>query len=84
MEIISEAHVFAEKTGPGSDAMETLIQENYGPLAYKMSRRLTTGAYTPARGELFIYMIIGCGLTNYKGRSHGRTSTLQSKILTMV
>ncbi|KAH9219272.1 NAD binding domain of 6-phosphogluconate dehydrogenase-domain-containing protein [Leptodontidium sp. 2 PMI_412] len=49
MEMISEAHVFAEKTGLGSEAMETLIKENYGPLAYTMSRRLTTGVYVPAK-----------------------------------
>lgn len=49
MEMISEAHVFAEKTGLGSEAMEALIKENYGPLAYTMSRRLTTGVYVPAK-----------------------------------
>ncbi|KAH7327126.1 hypothetical protein BKA65DRAFT_554689 [Rhexocercosporidium sp. MPI-PUGE-AT-0058] len=51
MEMISEAHVFAEKTGLGGEAMETLIKENYGPLAYTMSRRLTTGVYVPAKDE---------------------------------
>lgn len=51
MEIVAEAHVFAEKTGLGSEAMETLIKENYGPLAYTMSRRLTTGVYVPAKNE---------------------------------
>ena len=51
MEIISEAHVFAEKTGLGTETMEALIQENYGPLAHMMSKRLTTGAYEPARGR---------------------------------
>lgn len=50
MEIISEAHVFAEKSGLGSEALEALIQENYGPLAYSMSKRLTTGSYAPAPG----------------------------------
>lgn len=49
MEIIAEAHVFAEKTGLGSEAMETLIEQQYGPLALSMSKRLTTGAYLPAR-----------------------------------
>jgi len=52
MEIVSEAHVFAEKTGLGSDAMEMLIEANYGPLMHTMSKRLTTGAYEPPRGEL--------------------------------
>ncbi|TVY28031.1 putative oxidoreductase [Lachnellula hyalina] len=51
MEMISEAHVFAEKTGLGSENMEMLIKENYGELAYTMSKRLTTGAYCPPKGE---------------------------------
>lgn len=51
MEIVSEAHVFAEKTGLGSDNLEALIKENYGPLMHTMSKRLTTGAYCPPKGE---------------------------------
>jgi 3-hydroxyisobutyrate dehydrogenase-like beta-hydroxyacid dehydrogenase len=51
MEIVSEAHVFAEKAGLGSEAMETLIEANYGPLMTTMSKRLTTGAYEPPRGR---------------------------------
>ncbi|KAF6824043.1 hypothetical protein CMUS01_10417 [Colletotrichum musicola] len=51
MELVAEAHVFAEKTGLGTDAMETLIEHQYGPLALSMSKRLTTGAYMPPRGE---------------------------------
>jgi 3-hydroxyisobutyrate dehydrogenase-like beta-hydroxyacid dehydrogenase len=51
MEIVSEAHVFAEKSGLGTEAMETLIEENYGPLMHTMSKRLTTGAYEPPRRE---------------------------------
>lgn len=51
MEMISEAHVFAEKTGLGCENLEALIKENYGPLAHTMSKRLTTGAYCPPRGE---------------------------------
>ncbi|GME66486.1 6-phosphogluconate dehydrogenase family protein [Neofusicoccum parvum] len=50
MEIVAEAHVFAENTGLGSEAMEALIEQQYGPLALSMSQRLTTGAYMPARG----------------------------------
>ena len=49
-ELIAEAHVFAEKTGLGSSALEALVEQQYGPLALSMSRRLTTGAYVPARG----------------------------------
>lgn len=51
MEVVAEAHVFAEKTGLGSEAMESLVEQQYGPLALSMSKRLTTGAYMPARGE---------------------------------
>ncbi|KAL1644156.1 hypothetical protein SLS58_004436 [Diplodia intermedia] len=51
MEVISEAHVFAEKTGLGSEAMEALLEQQYGPLAFNMSKRLTTGAYMPAKEE---------------------------------
>lgn len=51
MEVVAEAHVFAEKTGLGSEAMESLIEQQYGPLALSMSKRLTTGAYMPAKDE---------------------------------
>lgn len=51
MEVVAEAHIFAEKTGLGSEAMEALIEQQYGPLPLSMSRRLTTGAYMPAMGE---------------------------------
>jgi 3-hydroxyisobutyrate dehydrogenase-like beta-hydroxyacid dehydrogenase len=51
MEIVAEAHVFAEKTGLGSQAMEALLEQQYGPLALSMSKRLTTGAYMPAKDE---------------------------------
>ncbi|OBR04187.1 6-phosphogluconate dehydrogenase family protein [Colletotrichum higginsianum IMI 349063] len=50
MELVAEAHVFAEKTGLGTDAMERLIEQQYGPLALSMSKRMTTGAYMPPRG----------------------------------
>ncbi|KAM4062387.1 NAD binding domain of 6-phosphogluconate dehydrogenase [Hirsutella rhossiliensis] len=51
MELIAEAHVFAEKTGLGSMALEGLLQQEYGDQAHAMSRRLTTGVYMPALGE---------------------------------
>ncbi|RGP79021.1 oxidoreductase yfjr [Fusarium longipes] len=51
MEIIAEAHVLAEKSGLGSKNLESLIEQQYGPLAFSMSQRLTTGAYMPARGD---------------------------------
>ncbi|TQN69638.1 Glyoxylate/succinic semialdehyde reductase 2 [Colletotrichum shisoi] len=50
LELVAEAHVFAEKTGLGTDAMEGLIEQQYGPLALSMSKRMTTGAYMPPRG----------------------------------
>ncbi|KAK1987592.1 hypothetical protein LZ30DRAFT_152277 [Colletotrichum cereale] len=51
MELVAEAHVFAEKTGLGTEAMEKLLEQQYGPLALSMSKRMTTGAYMPPRGE---------------------------------
>ncbi|GKT46212.1 putative oxidoreductase YfjR [Colletotrichum spaethianum] len=51
MELVAEAHVFAEKTGLGTEAMENLIEQQYGPLALSMSRRMTSGAYMPSQGE---------------------------------
>lgn len=51
MEVIAETHVFAEKTGLGNDAMESLLEQQYGPLALSMSKRLTSGAYMPPKGE---------------------------------
>jgi 3-hydroxyisobutyrate dehydrogenase-like beta-hydroxyacid dehydrogenase len=51
MEIIAEAHVLAEKSGLGSKNLEALIEQQYGPLPFSMSQRLTTGAYMPARGD---------------------------------
>ncbi|KAL4770274.1 NAD binding domain of 6-phosphogluconate dehydrogenase-domain-containing protein [Aspergillus nidulans var. acristatus] len=43
MEAVGEAQVFAERTGLGSDVMEELIGEAFGPVA----GGLTTGAYAP-------------------------------------
>ncbi|TVY53961.1 Glyoxylate/succinic semialdehyde reductase 1 [Lachnellula cervina] len=48
MEVISEAHVFAEKTGLGSEVMESMIGNMFGPVLESYSKRLTTGAYAPA------------------------------------
>ncbi|KAH9219501.1 6-phosphogluconate dehydrogenase [Leptodontidium sp. 2 PMI_412] len=47
MEVISEAHVFAEKTGLGSTVLETMIGDMFGPVLESYSKRLTTGAYAP-------------------------------------
>ncbi|KAL4977360.1 NAD binding domain of 6-phosphogluconate dehydrogenase-domain-containing protein [Aspergillus desertorum] len=47
MEAVSEAQVFAERTGLGTGVMEELIGEAFGPVAGGYSKRLTTGAYAP-------------------------------------
>ncbi|KAL4786372.1 NAD binding domain of 6-phosphogluconate dehydrogenase-domain-containing protein [Aspergillus varians] len=47
MEAVGEAQVFAERTGLGTDAMEELIGDAFGPVAGGYSKRLTTGAYAP-------------------------------------
>lgn len=51
MEVVAETHVFAEKTGLGNGPVESLIEQQYGPLALSMSKRLTTGAYMPAKEQ---------------------------------
>lgn len=51
MELIAEAHVFAEKTGLGSELLENLLSLNFGTVAHSISTRMTTGAYIPGRGE---------------------------------
>lgn len=47
MEVISEAHVFAEKMGLGSPVLEQMLGDNFGPVIESYSKRLTTGAYAP-------------------------------------
>ncbi|KAK6088775.1 6-phosphogluconate dehydrogenase family protein [Seiridium cupressi] len=47
MEVISEAHVFAEKTGLGSPLLEQMLGDMFGPVIESYSKRLTTGAYAP-------------------------------------
>ncbi|KAF1996858.1 NAD(P)-binding protein [Amniculicola lignicola CBS 123094] len=51
MYLISEAHVLAEKSGLPAPVLETLIQENFGAMAYSDSLRMTQGVYYPAEGE---------------------------------
>ncbi|KAI0975674.1 hypothetical protein F4678DRAFT_277336 [Xylaria arbuscula] len=51
MEIIAEAHVFAEKTGLGADVLERLLELNFGTVAHSDSIRMTTGVYMPGKGE---------------------------------
>ncbi|KAF9874278.1 hypothetical protein CkaCkLH20_08261 [Colletotrichum karsti] len=47
MEVLSEAHVFAEKTGLGSDILENMITDMFGPVLESYSKRITSGAYAP-------------------------------------
>ncbi len=87
MEIISEAHVFAEKTGLGTGAMEMLLRENYGPLAYTMSQRLTTGAYEPPRGRNRNIKPINFSILTNAGKqmeNHGLISILLLRTSAMV
>lgn len=51
MELVAEAHVLAEKTGLGSAPLEELLKENFGPVIYTDSVRMTTGVYAPPKGE---------------------------------
>ncbi|KAI1755990.1 NAD binding domain of 6-phosphogluconate dehydrogenase-domain-containing protein [Xylaria castorea] len=51
MEIIAEAHVFAEKTGLSSAHLEKLLALNFGTVAHSISTRMTTGVYIPGNGE---------------------------------
>ncbi|KAI0844475.1 hypothetical protein F5Y00DRAFT_248685 [Daldinia vernicosa] len=51
MELIAEAHVFAEKTGLGSAALERLLELNFGTVAHSDSVRMTTGVYAPGKDQ---------------------------------
>lgn len=51
MEVIAEAHVFAEKTGLESGTLEQLLGNIFGPVVESYSRRLTTGGYAPGPSE---------------------------------
>ena len=50
MEVICEAHVFAEKTGLGSAILEKMLGDMFGPVIESYSKRVTTGAYYPSPG----------------------------------
>ncbi|KAI3559673.1 6-phosphogluconate dehydrogenase [Colletotrichum abscissum] len=47
MEVLSEAHVFAEKTGLGSPVLENMISDMFGPVLESYSKRITSGSYAP-------------------------------------
>ena len=50
-EIISEAHVFAEKSNLPPTILDDLIAQNYGEYAHSISLKLINGVYLPPRGE---------------------------------
>ncbi|KAF2008611.1 6-phosphogluconate dehydrogenase [Aaosphaeria arxii CBS 175.79] len=50
VEIMSEAHVFAEKTGLGSEILEKMIGDMFGPVIESYSKRVTQGHYAPPPG----------------------------------
>ncbi|KAL4874790.1 6-phosphogluconate dehydrogenase family protein [Aspergillus karnatakaensis] len=47
MEVISESHVFAEKTGLGTAQLQSFIADMFGPVLESYSERITSGAYAP-------------------------------------
>jgi 3-hydroxyisobutyrate dehydrogenase-like beta-hydroxyacid dehydrogenase len=51
MEVIAEAHVFAEKTGLGSAILEQALGDMFGPVVESYSKRMTTGIYAPGPGD---------------------------------
>lgn len=56
MEIVAEAHVFAEKSGLEPNILENLIEQNFGQLAFSDSQRMTSGVYIPQAGEFLPYI----------------------------
>jgi 3-hydroxyisobutyrate dehydrogenase-like beta-hydroxyacid dehydrogenase len=47
MEVLAEAHVFAERTGLGTQQLEQFVAQMFGPTLESYSKRITTGAYAP-------------------------------------
>lgn len=47
LEVISEAQVFAQLTGLGTEQLEQFIGSMFGPVLESYSKRITTGAYAP-------------------------------------
>ncbi|KAH7139994.1 NAD binding domain of 6-phosphogluconate dehydrogenase-domain-containing protein [Dactylonectria estremocensis] len=50
LEAIAETQVLAEKNGLGTQVMEEVIFENFGPVLGGYSRRMTSGSYAPKQG----------------------------------
>ncbi|KAH9865801.1 hypothetical protein J1614_009388 [Plenodomus biglobosus] len=51
MYMLSEAHTLAAKTGLPAQALEELLELNFGAYVHGVSARLTSGAYFPAEGQ---------------------------------
>ncbi|TQN68113.1 hypothetical protein CSHISOI_07378, partial [Colletotrichum shisoi] len=47
MEVLSEAHVFAEKAGLGSPVLENMVLDMFGSVLESYSKRVTCGLYAP-------------------------------------
>jgi 3-hydroxyisobutyrate dehydrogenase-like beta-hydroxyacid dehydrogenase len=60
MEIVSEAHVLAEKSGLNSQLFESFLGKKFGDLMHSDSTRLTTGGYIPERGTHDFYQDHTC------------------------
>lgn len=57
MELVAEAHVFAEKSGLDGGVLENLLEQNFGALAFSDSQRMTGGIYMPGKGK---YTVLDC------------------------
>lgn len=51
MELVAEAQVFAEKSGLDANVLESLLEQNFGALAFSDSQRMTGGVYMPGKGK---------------------------------
>lgn len=51
MYLLSEAHTLAAKADLPAPILESLIEQNFGAYAHGVSRRMTSGAYYPAKRQ---------------------------------
>ncbi|KAL4864634.1 hypothetical protein BDV12DRAFT_188798 [Aspergillus spectabilis] len=51
MELVAETLVFAEKTQIPNEALQSLLEEQYGALPHTISKRMREGHYLPKRGD---------------------------------
>lgn len=73
MEIVSEAHVLAEKSGLDAQLFESFLGKKFGDLMHSDSGRLTTGVYIPERGTNYfnfcLHFIRDARCLTYKSRA---------------